>query len=56
MIYAYYIKNTLAGLFANPQPDAVDKQGNVICPGTPTVELDDDHPDILAFLAKQEKS
>lgn len=44
----------VTGIYANPQPDAVDGAGNV-CPGVPTVEVPDDHPDVAAFIARREK-
>jgi hypothetical protein len=37
--------------FLAPQPDAVDENGNVICKGTPTIEVGDDDPRVVAYLS-----
>lgn len=50
-MFAQYIDGVITSVFANPQPDAVDAEGKVICKGVETVELADDHPDVLAYLA-----
>jgi hypothetical protein len=42
--------NEVIAVFRWPQPPAVDGEGNA-CPGVPTVEVPDDDPALVAFLA-----
>lgn len=52
MKYVAYEDGVVVGVFARPQPDAVDDKGRVIAPGVQTVELADDHPDVVAYLER----
>ena len=45
----------ITGFFNCPQPDAKDADGNVICQGTPTVEIADDDPALLDFLGRSQE-
>jgi hypothetical protein len=36
------------GVFNCPQPDAIDDSG-IVCPGTPTIEVADDDPRVVAY-------
>lgn len=42
----------VVAVFANPQPDALDDDGNLVCKGVETVEVADDAPEVLEFLQR----
>ncbi len=54
MIHAHYESGVVTGIFSGPQPDVIDSDGK-IAKGTETVELPDDHPDVISFLEKQKE-
>ena len=46
-------EGNITGVFANPQPDALDAEGNVLCAGIPTEPRAEDDPDVIAHLARR---
>ena len=46
-------QGNINGVFANPQPDALDDDGNVVCAGVVTEELPDDDPAVLAYRNRE---
>lgn len=49
---AYLSKDSdgnITGVYANPQPDAIDGEGNIV-KGRDTVEVPDDDPAVIAFF------
>lgn len=50
-MFVHYENGVITAAFRNPQPDAVDDNGVVLCPGVSTVELPDNHPDVVAYLS-----
>lgn len=56
MKYLHIDGGMVKGVFANPQPDALDGDGNVIAHGTPTVEVSDDDPRISQYEADFEEN
>ena len=50
MRYYHYEGAIITGDYGCPQPDTVDGQGNIV-KGFVTVQLPDNHPDVLAYLS-----
>lgn len=51
-MFVHYENGVITATFRNPQPDAVDDNGVVLCPGVSTVELPNNHPDVVAYLSQ----
>jgi D-arabinose 1-dehydrogenase-like Zn-dependent alcohol dehydrogenase len=43
----------VVAVFANPQSDALDADGNVVCAGVPTEPMSDDALEVVEFLTRQ---
>ena len=46
------VDGVVNGIFSNPQPDAFDESGNLLCAGIVTQEVADDAPELLEYVAK----